>query len=638
MTAAVDAAGGAGGLFDAPRSDAALTAGLEGDPSVLTGEDVEAGLLAAFRADNHAAWLRCRWLFEACRSRAGTTTRVANSSRAALIAAAALGWTGAMAAARLEFARQVLVRLPALGEAMREGWLEESKASTIVSIVRELDDAQARVVVERLLGRARELTHPELARKAEKAAADVDPAWHEARRAAAVARARVVARSAPSGAAELSGLDLPEDLALEGHSHVVAVADAVRAAVRARGGDVGHAFTEAHVYLRLLGPSLIGADDATIVATLTEELLHRGDGDEGPDGDGGPDDGRPDDVGPDGPEGDEPDDACPDAEDDAPDASRAERAFPGEPTGTPLAFRAAVAVRLELTTLLRLDRGPGEVPDFGVVCSSTARHLARTRTGAAVRLLLYDPHGNLEYVLTPRLPSGGASRRRSRYRRQVIELTALTATLDALDPNDHLGLDATLITRARAALQAARARPTGEHPAISTADARRRRPGAELDAWIRSRDRTCRFPGCCRPAMRADLDHTLDWLYGGPTEACNLGAFCEAHHLLKHDPASGWSVVQPSPGTFIWTSPTGTRHRVGPGLYDGLPDPTPPADGPCSIPDAVFSPPPRVVPAWAPRPTRRGHLTDAARATAACLTRLAASDAAPSQYDDDPDF
>ncbi len=251
MTAAVDTAGGAG-RFDDPRPEPGLTVALEGDPSVLTGEDVEAGLLAAFHADNHAAWLRCRWLFEACRSRVGTTTRVADSPRAALIAAAALGWTGAMAAARLEFARQVLVRLPALGEAMREGWLEESKASTIVSIVRELDDAQARVVVDRLLGQARELTHPELARRAEKEAAAVDPGWHEARRAAAVARARVVARSAPSGAAELSGLDLPEDLALEGHGHVVALADAVRSAVRARGGDVGQAFAEAHVYLRLL--------------------------------------------------------------------------------------------------------------------------------------------------------------------------------------------------------------------------------------------------------------------------------------------------------------------------------------------------------------------------------------------------
>ena len=295
-------------------------------------------------------------------------------------------------------------------------------------------------------------------------------------------------------------------------------------------------------------------------------------------------------------------------------------------------------MRLELTTLLRLDRRPGEVPDYGVVCSSTARHLARTRTGATVRLLLYDPEGRLEYVLTPRLRGSGAARRRSRYRRQVIELTALTATLDALDPDDHLGLDAILITRAQTALQAARARPPGEHPAVTTADARRRRPGAELDAWIRSRDRTCRFPGCGRPAMRADLDHTLDWLYGGPTEGCNLGALCEAHHLLKHDPESGWSVVQPWPGTFVWTSPTGTRHRVDPEPYDEPPTRLHPPTGPAASPPRCSARP--------HEPPRPG-LRDAPDADTSPTPPAPPPHASPdaqrptkhrARYDDDPDF
>ena len=64
MTAVVEPAGGS---FDDP---------LRADPAALVGEDVEAGLMAAFRADNRAAWARCRWLLEACRSRAGTTRRV----------------------------------------------------------------------------------------------------------------------------------------------------------------------------------------------------------------------------------------------------------------------------------------------------------------------------------------------------------------------------------------------------------------------------------------------------------------------------------------------------------------------------------------------------------------------------------
>ena len=304
----------------------------------------------------------------------------------------------------------------------------------------------------------------------------------------------------------------------------------------------------------------------------------------------------------------------------------------------PLAFRPGVAVRLELTTLLGLDRHPGEVPDYGIVAGSTARHLARTRPGAAVRLLLYDPEGHLEYTLTLHPRGGRAARRRSRYRRQVVEVLARTSTLDTLDPHDLLGLEATLLARARAALAKERARPAEEHPARTTADAHRRHPGVDLEAWIRSRDRTCRFPGCSRPAMRADLDHTLDWLVGGLTEADNLGALCEPHHLLKHDPDSGWAVVQPSPGHFVWTSPTGTRHHVEPDRYDEPPDPLPPDDGPTSIPDLVFAPPPRDGPAWAPRRNKHGFLTDAARATAARLTRATTPDAPPSPDDGDPDF
>ncbi len=753
MTAAVDTVSGS---FDDPLSS---------DPCSLVGQDVEAGLVAAFRADNQASWARCRWLYEACRARAGTTTRTAEvGPRAALVAAAALAWSPAKAAAALEFARQVLVRLPALGRGMQEGWLEESKAAVFVSMLRELDDAQAREVLDRLLGQAAGWTHGELARRVEKTAAALDPGWYEARQAAAVARARVIARSAPSGAAELSGVDLPVDEALLAYEHVVAIADAVRAAVRARGGDVGQGFTEAHTYLALLSPALRGADEATLIATLTEQLLHRPDPDDDPDEggpeagsgggpedggpedggpedggpedggpeDGGPDDGGPDDGGPDdgGPDGEGPDDEGPDDEgpddegpddegpggegpdggpydepgEEGPDDEPDQRSDDGRPddgagpddagpddagpddessdqdrpaaidddeldeTGpdgpgprddaehcegnsppcaagassdAPLAFRAGVAVRLELTTLLGLDRRPGEVPEYGVVASSTARHLARNRSGAAIRLLLYDPDGHLEHVLALPPLGGRKAARRSRHRRQVIEVLARTCTLDALEAHDHLGQEASLLARAKTALATVRVRPPDQHPAVSSADAHRRHPGAALAAWIRGRDQTCRFPGCSRPAMRADLDHTVDWLYGGLTEADNLDALCESHHLLKHEPDAGWALVQPTPGHFVWTSPTGTRHHVVPERHDPLPDPRPPADGPTSIPDAVLAPLPRPVPAWAPRRNRHGHLTEAARATATRLARAATATAPgvpPSRYDHDPDF
>ncbi|MEO6081977.1 MAG: hypothetical protein ABIQ18_02610, partial [Umezawaea sp.] len=69
-------------------------------------------------------------------------------------------------------------------------------------------------------------------------------------------------------------------------------------------------------------------------------------------------------------------------------------------------------------------------------------------------------------------------------------------------------------------------------------------------------------PGCSVPAHRADLDHTTAFPTG-PTEAANLGVMCRAHHRLKQDPR--WTVTQPTPGTFVWTSPgnrTYTRQPV----------------------------------------------------------------------------
>jgi uncharacterized protein DUF222 len=88
------------------------------------------------------------------------------------------------------------------------------------------------------------------------------------------------------------------------------------------------------------------------------------------------------------------------------------------------------------------------------------------------------------------------------------------------------------------------------------------RPPAALRDFVQARDKTCVFPGCSVPAHRADLDHTTAFP-AGPTEAANLGVMCRAHHRLKQDPR--WSVTQPTPGTFVWTSPgncTYTREPV----------------------------------------------------------------------------
>jgi len=42
----------------------------------------------------------------------------------------------------------------------------------------------------------------------------------------------------------------------------------------------------------------------------------------------------------------------------------------------------------------------------------------------------------------------------------------------------------------------------------------RYRPSTALQEFVRTRDLTCRFPGCDRPAVAADIDHTVPWPAG----------------------------------------------------------------------------------------------------------------------------
>ncbi|BCB87221.1 HNH endonuclease signature motif containing protein [Phytohabitans suffuscus] len=90
----------------------------------------------------------------------------------------------------------------------------------------------------------------------------------------------------------------------------------------------------------------------------------------------------------------------------------------------------------------------------------------------------------------------------------------------------------------------------------------RKRPPAGLAALVRARDRTCRAPGCRTPAHRADLDHTIAWQDGGPTTPANLGVLCRHCHGYKH--SEGVTLVQPTPGTFTWTTRLGHTYTTRP--------------------------------------------------------------------------
>jgi Domain of unknown function (DUF222) len=82
---------------------------------------------------------------------------------------------------------------------------------------------------------------------------------------------------------------------------------------------------------------------------------------------------------------------------------------------------------------------------------------------------------------------------------------------------------------------------------------------------INIRQRTCSFPGCRRPAVRIDHDHTIPFDQGGRTCECNCSPLCRAHHQAKQAP--GWHLEQPEPGILIWTPPSGRSYVVGPDPY-----------------------------------------------------------------------
>jgi hypothetical protein len=88
------------------------------------------------------------------------------------------------------------------------------------------------------------------------------------------------------------------------------------------------------------------------------------------------------------------------------------------------------------------------------------------------------------------------------------------------------------------------------------------RPSAALAELIAARDRTCRFPGCCRAAEYCDIDHVEPDAQGGRTDGANLMLLCRRHHRLKT--RKRWEVRRDGAGAVTWRSPAGQVVTVPP--------------------------------------------------------------------------
>ncbi|HEY8475128.1 MAG TPA: HNH endonuclease signature motif containing protein, partial [Natronosporangium sp.] len=176
---------------------------------------------------------------------------------------------------------------------------------------------------------------------------------------------------------------------------------------------------------------------------------------------------------------------------------------PASSAPLPAPRRGVIELQIPLTTALGLDNLPGELNGSRPILAEVARHLITHMPDAQWRYSVYTP--------------------------QPHELVA------------HGILNS---------------RPTPD----LDGDPDRRRPTAAQAAFVRARDRTCRAPGCRRPARTCDIDHTQPWADGGKTTTDNLGCLCRAHHLFRH--TTGTQLVQLSPGVFSWQTPHGLQYLV----------------------------------------------------------------------------
>jgi hypothetical protein len=115
---------------------------------------------------------------------------------------------------------ELQARLPGIGALLAAGTLTLAKARAVVEAFQYLTDADATIAEAMILDQLRGKTYPQVVRIAEQAALTVDPELAERRRLQAQKYARVTCFREQSGAACLSGRELPPDETLRAMASV----------------------------------------------------------------------------------------------------------------------------------------------------------------------------------------------------------------------------------------------------------------------------------------------------------------------------------------------------------------------------------------------------------------------------------
>ncbi len=484
-------------------------------------------------------------------------------------------------------------RLAATGAALRAGAIDLGRARAIAEATALLDDKTARVVEARMLADAGAKTMAQLRAALRRAVISADPQGAERRREQAERQAKVVLYPEAEGTASLAGYNLPGVRAAAAMARISALAQALKASGAGGGIDLLRAQVLLGLVLGTLPyipPPADGPPDPAPPGDNPpdEEPPAAEPPADGSSGGGSPDVAATDD----GPSGGGPRDGLPcgwaawEADADGVGA----RPPPAWPEVLPLlqpgpaamgnlspAAGGLLDLRLPWATLTGRSLEPGYLGRLGPITSTQASYLADLAArdpAVRWRVIVTDLDGRA--VAVARVPgapgqsaragaqvrTGGATPAQARAG-LVGQVTVVIGRECLAEPQEMVSLAPAAVRVLAAARSAAARAPADVSGKCAHADATAAyRPTRKLWEYVTARDLTCRFLTCRQPAMRCDLDHTVPFDQGGPTCSCNLGGVCRCHHQIKQRP--GWRLDQVTPGTFVWTTPTGRTYIVRP--------------------------------------------------------------------------
>jgi hypothetical protein len=460
-----------------------------------------------------------------------------------------------------------VMRLSQVPAALAAGVIDLSRAEVFVRELLALDDELAVRAEAMVMPRAPDLTAGQLARALQQAVAAVDPTAAERRKKRAEQDARVEVWMEPGrGTAAVAGRDLPAPEVIAADKRLTAAARWLKA----HGAEGGTDWLRSRAYLAFMnGYSLDGLLTSLLASQAATSGQHGDSNDAASTNDAGARGRHPGSSG-----------------DATGTASRGGASSAGSSPSTGGPARTGRPARADNADASAGQASAGDSDDHGTGCPAAGTQVPADLANPA------DPPGLAALAGTVNLTMPASA---------WLGLSQTPGEADGLGAPDAgtcrdltAALAANRATRwcvtlvspdgrpvAHGCARAGPGPPGGGNPAAwlatvkitpieaGTCEHRRESAGYQpsnmLRHIIKTRSRHCGFPGCRRPAVQCDDDHTIPYDKGGRTCECNLHPLCRRHHQAKQ--AHGWRLDQPEPGTLIWTLPSGRQYTVTPEPY-----------------------------------------------------------------------